>query len=323
MQIRRFVLVLALCGSAASQMQVQTPTKPPQTARQALLEMFLGKTPGAFAKHLPKVTIQALTSKNEAMETSIVQHLSTIGPGMAASNHVETFDEGPTLLTAEEHEGKIKTKIEVSVEYDSFSGDSDDIKVSIHSYRDGEPQFIGVIPFLTFSMKQESDVWKLVEVTAEIHAPLTDPEYLKGVRKKMNETNETMASMRVGMISGAESQYAAKHLDRGYTCTLTDLFPKQRGFGIEGQPATGGPSPDESQQAAGYNLELSGCEGSPATKFQITATPADSEAGMKAFCSDQSGVVRAVANGNGSDCLSQGAPVNKPGDGPSADSKTN
>lgn len=320
MRILCFVVLLGLCGSASSQTEVQAPPKPPQTPRQALIEMFLGKTPGAFAKHLPRATAQALTSKGETEQTSIIHRLAGIGQGLTASNHIETFDEGPTLLTTEEDEGKVKVKTEVGVEYDSFSGDSDEIKVSIHMYRDGQPQFLGVIPFLIFSLKQEDDVWKLTEATAEVHAPLTDPDYLKGIRKRVNENNEMMASVRVGFIGAADVQYAAKHPDRGYTCSLTDLFPKESQAGAAGQAPNDSPSPDAIDQSPGYNLALSGCEGAPVTKFQITATPADSDAGMKAFCADQSGTVRSEANGNGSDCLSQGTPVNKADDGPPAGS---
>ena len=37
-----------------------SPRSPPQTARQALMEMFFSKTQGTFAKHLPAATRTAL-----------------------------------------------------------------------------------------------------------------------------------------------------------------------------------------------------------------------------------------------------------------------
>lgn len=44
-------LLLAAAGWAVADAQVQAP---PQTARQALIEMLLAQSPGAFEKHLPE-----------------------------------------------------------------------------------------------------------------------------------------------------------------------------------------------------------------------------------------------------------------------------
>jgi hypothetical protein len=312
-----FVLIFTLTASTLLQAQVQPPAKPPQTARQALIEMFMGKDPEAFAKHLPSVAKGALITKGETLETSMVQRISMVGRQLAAQEHVETFDDGPTLLVSEQDEGKQKIKIEVDVESDSFTGENDEIELALQIYRDGQPEFLPVIPRLTFYMLKESDVWKLSEATFAARVPLTDPEYLKGVRKKINENNETMAQGRVGMIAASEARYGAQHPSRGYTCSLSDLFGKPAnsagqpgmvvapGFGI-GEAASFANS-----ESLGYHFEITGCDGSPATKFQISATPLDADAAMKAFCSDESGTIRFDSSGSGAACLSQGQPVNK------------
>jgi len=160
--MRNVVLILfaTLTANVAAQSQAppQKQTPPPQTARQALIEMFMGKGPDSFVKHLPKVASQALIRKGENPETSMVQKISMIGYQIAAQGHVETFDEGPMLLVSEQEEGKEKVKTEVTVERDNLMGESDEIEVSIHMYRDGQPEFLPVVPRLIFSMTQENEV---------------------------------------------------------------------------------------------------------------------------------------------------------------------
>ena len=53
-----FVLTIASLSASAQ--------PAPQTARQALLEMFFSKTPGTFEKHLPQATRAALRKAGTA-----------------------------------------------------------------------------------------------------------------------------------------------------------------------------------------------------------------------------------------------------------------
>jgi hypothetical protein len=312
-----FLLTFTLASSTLLQAQIQPPAKPPQTARQALIEMFLGKDPEAFAKHLPNAAKRALITQGETLENSMVQRISLVGRQLAAQGHVETFDDGPTLLVSEQDEGKQKIKTEVNVESDSFTGENDEIELALQIYRDGQPEFLPVIPRLTFYMMKENDVWKLSEVALAARVPLTDPEYLKGVRKKINENNENMAQGRVGMIAASEASYSRQHPNRGYTCSLSDLFgkpansPGQPGIAVAPGFGIGEAASSANSESLGYHFEITGCDGSPATKFQISATPLDADAAMKAFCSDESGTIRFDPSGSGAACLSQGQPLNK------------
>jgi type IV pilus assembly protein PilA len=304
------IFLAAFAVSISARAQTQTPPPPPQTARQALIEMFMGKNPDSFAKHLPESARQTLIRKGGTPETSWVQRISMIGRQMTAQReHLETFDEGQTLLVSEQ-DGADKERIEVIVEHDNLMGENDEIELSIHIYRNGEPEFLPVIPRLIFSMTQEKEIWRLAEATFAAHVPLTDPEYLQGVRKKENEANENMASARVSMIASAELSYSSKYPDRGYTCTLSDLFSQGD---IATAPAQ---SPEDytpfpvANDSSGYRFSISGCDGTPASKFQITAVPLESDSGMKAFCIDESGTLRFDANGKGASCLSRGQVVN-------------
>jgi hypothetical protein len=309
------ILLAALTANVAAhtqtQVQKQTPPQPPQTARQALIEMFMGKNPDSFAKHLPTVASQALMRKGESPETSVVQKISMIGHQIAGLGHVETFDEGPMLLVSEQEEGKEKVKTEVIVERDNLMGESDEIEVSIHMYRDGQPEFLPVVPRLIFTMTQENEVWRLTEATLAAHVPLTDPDYLKGVRKKEDESNESMASNRVSMIVAAEKGYLTKHPDQGYTCKLADLFQQQASaIPADGQAVEYNAGLLDGE-FAGYHVALSGCEGSPASKFQVTAVPVASDAGMKTYCADESGSMRFMVDGRAAACLSRGQVLNQ------------
>jgi hypothetical protein len=59
----------------------------------------------------------------------------------------------------------------------------------------------------------------------------------------------------------------------------------------------------------GYRFNFSGCDGSPAAKFTVTAVPAEGSFGMRTFCSDQSGTIRSSNDANPDSCLAAGRPV--------------
>ncbi len=288
------------------------PQTPPQSARQALIEMFLGKGANDFVKHLPDEARRTLIRKDETERTSVVLRISTIGRQLAAESagHLETFDEGPTLLVTEPTPGH--EKIEAIVEHDSLLGEEDEIELSFHYYKDGQLQSLPVVPRLTFTLKQEKEVWRLTEVTAAAHIPLTDPDYLKELRREQNEANEGAAQNRVNNIAQAETNYATQHPDIGYTCTMANLFPQQ-------QNADGGVSPfaeDAGAESNGYRFAVTGCVGTPSSKFRVSAVPTDADAGQKTFCSDPSGTLKFATDGKSSTCFSEGQPVNPPGPPP-------
>src|SRR5207302_2397756 len=111
-----------------------------------------------------------------------------------------------------------------------------------------------------------------------------DPDYLTGLRRQQDEFNENMASSRMGMIASVEAAYAAQHPDHGYTCKLAELFAQQAS--ADGADQTSGENDLglASGEFPGYHFALSACEGSPASKYQITAIPTESDSGMKTFC---------------------------------------
>jgi hypothetical protein len=281
---------------------------PPQSARQALIEMFLGKGENDFAKHLPDVALQSLLHKGETPATSMVLRIGMIGHQMAGEGgHVETFDVGPNVLVSQQDQGN--ERIEVAVEHDSLIGEEDEIELSVHAYKNGQPEPLPVVPRLIFTLTQEKEVWRLKELTVAAHVPLTDPDYLKGLRKEQDEANETAAQMRATMIAAAETGYSAKHLDSGYTCSLSTLFA--RAPTAEG--SEGGFDPGQaSNDWSGYHFALTGCDGTPASKYRLLATPADPDSIGKTFCADESGAVKSMLGEKSTSCFSRGQVVNAP-----------
>jgi hypothetical protein len=304
--MRQVLCALAVTLASISVAAQNQQTAPPQSARQALIEMFLGKGENDFAKHLPDIARKALIRKDETAESSIVLRISAIGRSLATQRRIETFDSGPNNLISEQpdqHE-----RLEVAVEHDSLMGEQDEIELSIHSYKDGQEELMPVIPRLIFTLNQEKDVWRLTEITVAGHIPLTDPDYLKVLRKQQDETNEQMAQMRIRSIVAGEKAYSAAHPEIGYVCALSSLAAQKVEGGPEGggwaEPGQGNP------EWNGYRFTLTGCGGAPSSKYRLTAVPADSESQAKTFCVDESGSMKFLTGGKSSSCFSSGQEVN-------------
>jgi len=113
--------------------------------------------------------------------------------------------------------------------------------------------------------------------------------------------NESSAVATVRTLAVAEVGYSSSHPEAGYTCTLSDLA----GAGlIDTRLASG--------QKSGYVFELSGCSASAQSvanvKYQVVAYPMTrNQTGTRAFCSDESGVVKTDERGSPQDCLENGS----------------
>jgi hypothetical protein len=317
--MRRVVLGLSVAILCAGHSWSQTASATPQNARQALIEMFFSKTPGTFIKHLPTATRAAL-QKSGALATLQQYSLLTTQLQTQGQN-VRTFETGSVLLAGDDP--KKGQKVEVTVENDSLRGDQDDIELSFVVYKNGQAERTPFMPQMTFSMKLEAQVWTLNEISVTIHLPLADPDFLKAISEKITpqtgaivhpETSSqptgsdatVVAAMRT--ILTAEVTYASSYPTVGYTCTLSSLD----GFG--------GGEPNEHQamlihsglasgKRYGFVFTLSGCGAAPASSFHLTAAPYGNSYGRKAFCADQSGVIRSSSDENPATCMASGAPL--------------
>ena len=300
------LISLALLSSGLLAQQVA----PPQTARQALLEMFFSKTPGTFVKHLPAVTLAAL-EKSGAM-ANLSQYSMIASQLEANGKNLQTFETGSVLLAGENP--KTGEKVEITVINDVLKGDQDDIELSFQTYKSGQAQRVPFMPHMTFSMKQEAHIWKLNEISMTVRVPLADRDVLTAFTESMQKAHAAAATTNASFtprseapvqspatdaqvlkamhtILTAEATYAATYLNVGFTCALSDLAGFGSGERNEHQAMlidsglAGG-------RKYGYVFALSGCGTAPAKDFHLTATPSLNTFGRKAFCADASKVIR-------------------------------
>jgi hypothetical protein len=323
-------VIFSLILSSAGLWAKNATQEAPQTARQALMEMFFSKESGTFLKHLPAVT-RATLEKSGALAT-VQQYSVLAGQFQTQGKSFQTFETGPVMLATEDP--KTGQKVEIVVDNDSLQGDQDDIELTFRTYKDNQAQKTPFMPRLVFSMKTESGLWRLNNIAITINLPLADPDLLQRITDGMkaraagagsqihvqgmgqvpgqiptgNFGNDASTLAALRKILTAETTYAASYPAVGYTCTLTDLD----GFGAaeaNEHQAMLISSGLASGKHLGYIFALSGCAGTPATSFRLTAAPIGDSYGRRAFCSDQSGAVRSSADGSPATCLSTGTPV--------------
>jgi hypothetical protein len=280
----------------------------------------------AQSKHLPAATLSTLDQSGALAKLQAYSLMAS--QFQTKEKTLETFETGSVLLTADN--SQTGQKFEMIVESDSLQGDEDNIEVSFQTYKDKEVQRTGITPRMTFNMKMESGVWKLNAFLVSLRVPLADPDFLKSITEGMKsasaaatpmqmqgQTSMTTFGMDTAIVSAmrtiltAEIAYAATYPSVGFTCTLSDLDGFGGGAPNEHQ-AMLIPSGLASGKKHGYVFALSGCTGAPANSFHLVATPAMAASGgsfgRRAFCSDQSGVIRSSADGNAWTCLSSGVP---------------
>ena len=323
-------VILSLILSSAGLWAGNTTQEAPQTARQALMEMLFSKEPGTFLKHLPAVTRAAL-EKSGSLAT-VQQYSALAGQFQAQGKSIQTFETGPVMLATEDP--KTGQKVEIVVDNDSLQGDQDDIELSFRTYKDNQVQRAAFKPRVVFSMKMESGIWTLNDIVITINLPLADPDLLQritdGMKARAAAGGPQIHTLGTGQVPGqipvgnfrsdastlaalrkilaAEITYAASYPAVGYTCTLSDLD----GFGgaeANEHQAMLISSGLASGKHLGYIFSLSGCTGTPAASFRLTAAPIGNSCGHRAFCSDQSGAIRSSADGSAATCLSSGTLV--------------
>ena len=314
--------VLSSCFPAACAIQQPVRPKPPQTPRQALIEIITGGSK-AVQKHAT-VEIQQMiseASKNASDKTArqmlvMFQEYLTL-PSLMGEKGLHTFDSGPVLLSF--GQANEKQKLEVRLEADDLSGDLDTMQLSIHLFKDGQEQSIPFMPIIVVGLKQQEKVWRLNEIGGNARVIVGDPRFFTDLLKfQQSDEQETQqakksseevkekperpklpASSIVSMLAYAEMSYARTNPDVGFTCNLAELANLEgSGFSemLDPQVATGSYN--------GYRFTIFGCDGKPAAAFHIIAEPVG--AGSQAFCTDPTHNLRVSDDGRGGTCLASG-----------------
>lgn len=299
-------LATLLLSSSADAQTASSQMTTPQTARQALIEMLVGQAPDHLEKHLPDVTRRAfekLGGQNSQTQTGLGLLSMLAAEAKTGQNKVETFDTGTTFLTAEEPMGGSYQKVDVTVERDDLVGGEDEIELALHMSHEGKEETLPFLLRFTFSMKMESEIWRLNEVSVGVRVPLADPAFLKSLEERQLQQNEQTAIWSVRSIVGAEKSYQSA---RGaFACTLSALGRAGKDAGVAKQvylfdsQLVGG-------KKNGYIFAVTGCD---ASHYNVVAEPALPDSGQRAFCSDENGTVRSSADGKAATCLASGAVV--------------
>jgi hypothetical protein len=311
--IFRPVLLLSALSFSSLFAQQQAPAPPPQTPRQALIEMITGGQQGAL-KHL---TIEMQKSL-EADGKQSAQDLAMFDQIKSASSDFKVFETGEVLLAADGP--KNNEKFEVHVDSDDLSGDTDNLDISFHQFKDGIEQpvrYATLLSRFTVGLKRQDNIWRLNEISVNIKVPVGDPKLLEKVGEgspglmlggmtgfgvsassKAQKTRDWPPKEAIMMVAFAESTYASRHPEIGFTCSLADLGEND-GFDLDPNIFSGEPY-------RGYKFALSGCQGKPSGSFHLIAEPVSPAAGAKAYCTDATHNVRSSDDGRGATCLISG-----------------
>jgi len=307
------VVVLAFLASTAVYAQPQAQAPPPQTPRQALIEMISGGQEGVM-KHLTLEMQKSLQAdgKNSSAQLAVFDQIKS------ASSNFQVFETGEVLLSA--NDPKNNEKVEVHVDSDDLSGDTDNMDISFHQFRDGVEQdipYAAMLSRFTVGMKRQANIWRLNEISVNIKVPVGDPKLLEkfgdgmpgmigskiggSASGKPEKPREMAPREAITMVAFAESTFARSHPETGFTCTLADLA-KSNPFNLDPHIFTGEPY-------HGYKFSLSGCQDQPSGSFHLVAEPVSAAAGAKAYCTDATNNVRISADGLGSSCIASGKPA--------------
>jgi hypothetical protein len=309
MSLRTAALLLVFFASSFLFSQTQAPAPPPQTPRQALIELITGGEQGAM-KHL---TVEMQKSLQGDNKNGSSPQLAAFDQLKAASSDFQVFESGQVLLAA--NDPKSHEKFEVHVDSDDLSGDTDNMDISFHQFRDGvetDVPYAALLSRFTIGLKQEQNIWRLNEISINIKVPLGDPKLLEkfgngvpgmiggkiggsasGKPEKPRDFSPRQATELVGM---AEMTFARVHPDIGFTCTLADLA-KPNMLNLDPRIFSGEPY-------RGYKFSLSGCQDKPSGSFHLVTEPVSPTGKAKAFCTDATNNVR--SSDDGSSCLASG-----------------
>jgi type IV pilus assembly protein PilA len=309
-------LVLVLLIPATSLAQLVDRTQPlPQTPRQALVEVLRTQDGSAIERHMPEITKKKLREFSGNGSTGLAfvrpagEVTSLLGPG---SEKMEVFEAGDVLARIENR--RTNEKLELLIESEDFRGHESDFELTIHMYKNGEETLHWYMPRILLNMKQEDGIWRFAEVGFTVKLPLSNPEFLDSVGKNLMRSriaaNSASALGALRTLHTAEVQYASTYPRVGYTCSLASLGPGGTAPGTQKQASeTGAMLIDNvlaSGRKSGYQFAISNCGTPPASRFTITAVPETPSPGLRAFCTDESGLIRYAADGRAETCLASG-----------------
>ncbi|HLH05769.1 MAG TPA: hypothetical protein VKW78_00880 [Terriglobales bacterium] len=325
MRHREIVLFWLLAFASAAWAQAAKP----QTPREALIEMIASPTPGTFDAHLLNETRAKLKQLKQSAQQQFALPLMMMNAQTQSNTNLKWNATGPVLVAFDTP--KTGGRMEVRVDRDVIKGNHDEMELSFHAIKDGHEDSMAVTPHLQLQMKSEENVWKLSEVGFSLAVKL-DGALIDGIQKQMEtaatqmrtanathgdatfsmsssssmsqspavfrapSTSESKAMSAVKSIIAAENSFKSANPQVGYTCNMSDLGDAAPAQAQVTDTAFGG------DVRGGYHYSLYGCR---SNGFKVVAVPANVREHLRAFCSDESGMLRFAEDGHGSTCLSE------------------
>lgn len=306
-------LLPTLCGLAAGQAR----PLPPETPRQAIIEMLTGGE-AAFKKHLTVEMLSKLQEMTKDSPAGLGPFKALAAPRAADPDTFQTFDLGPVLFSF--NNPKQHERYEVQIDSEDPRGEDAVMNLSLHQLRNGLEQAMPVVMRFVLNMKKQEGTWRLNALTLSATLPLGDPRILDkswwgpaaavssavepAQKPAATDERPKLSPLRaVRMIGMAEDIYAQNHPGIGYTCTMSDLVNVGKGLDEDGIYKFMDAEFAEGVYN-GYRFTLTGCERRPARAFRVTAEPVAGNG--RAYCSDHTNNVRASDDGRGVTCLIAG-----------------
>lgn len=172
------ILATSILLGAAVAAQSRPPI-PEQSPRKALLEMLLGGD-DALKKHLT-LDVQKKMGASPGPTPGAVNPIQLMSLAKtAAGQNLETFEAGPVLFSYEnqaQHQ-----RFEVRIDGDDLRGSDDQMRLSIHSFRNGIEDELPVALRFTLSWKAQQNVWRLNAITMSATVPIGDPRIFDQAR---------------------------------------------------------------------------------------------------------------------------------------------
>ncbi len=170
--------------------QQAPPPKPPQTARQALIEILSG---GADAsKHL---TVEVQKEMQNKSSSGFAFNPGEVVAGFhsQAGSGFKTFETGPILFS--NTDPRTHERTEVHVDNDDLNADEDTLQLSIHQFRDEKEigtafQFISQI---SVGMKKQENIWRLNEIGVIAKVPVGDPALFRQLNEGIKASGTDVA----------------------------------------------------------------------------------------------------------------------------------
>lgn len=226
---------------------------------------------------------------------------------------METLETGPVLAIQKSDHGEISA--EYILEKEEVVGDEATMEITVRKALEEAdlPKFVA--GHLAARLKIEEGVWRLEEMTFGTRVRLNDAREVEAflrhaAARRRPPGNEASAVRSIRTINTAQVTYATTYPEIGFTCSLSDLGgegPNQESSPRGAMLIDGGLA---SGRKSGYIFAVSGCAGSPTGTYQVTAVPeVFGQTGTRAFCSDDSGVIRFSVDGKAESCLTLGKPL--------------